>query len=170
MKIIFGILKREIIVIALFTIFGLPLLSLSAQVLEKNIDNNIRQCISINNNWRFFKYDSMSIADSLIYDVRPDVKNNEENKPADTKPTEAKDVKTNRLVLKPWILPIGNDFIKDPAMYHVRPEGNPGSDFPIVQKDFNDSSWEVVNLPHDWAIKGPFYKRRIPRDDKRKKL
>ena len=37
-----------------------------------------------------------------------------------------------------------------------RPEGNPGSNFPFVQGDFDDSSWKNVNLPHDWAIEGPF--------------
>jgi beta-galactosidase len=25
-----------------------------------------------------------------------------------------------------------------------------------LDPDFNDSAWEVVNLPHDWAISGPF--------------
>ena len=34
--------------------------------------------------------------------------------------------------------------------------GNPGSTFSFVQTNFDDSSWEKVNLPHDWAIKGPF--------------
>ncbi|MDP3433509.1 MAG: beta-galactosidase GalB, partial [Bacteroidota bacterium] len=61
-------------------------------------------------------------------------------------------------VLKPWILPSMNDFIKDPAKRHIRPEGNPGNDFPFVQSNFDDRSWEKVNLPHDWAIKGPFQK------------
>src|SRR5690606_5944433 len=32
-----------------------------------------------------------------------------------------------------------------------------GSDLPFVQKEFNDTEWEVVDLPHDWAIAGPFY-------------
>ncbi|MDA3929580.1 MAG: DUF4982 domain-containing protein, partial [Prolixibacteraceae bacterium] len=36
------------------------------------------------------------------------------------------------------------------------PEGNPGSDFPFVQASFDDSDWENVTLPHDWAIEGPF--------------
>ena len=26
-----------------------------------------------------------------------------------------------------------------------------------VQTDFDDSSWRSVNLPHDWAIEGPFF-------------
>ncbi|KAI0106142.1 galactose-binding domain-like protein [Hypoxylon sp. NC0597] len=38
-------------------------------------------------------------------------------------------------ILKPWILP----------------------DVPFVQGGYNDSTWETINLPDDWAIKGPFY-------------
>jgi len=57
--------------------------------------------------------------------------------------------------LKPWILPSGNDFIK--GTKRQPPSGTPpGSDVNYVQASFDDSSWEGVNLPHDWAIKGPF--------------
>lgn len=98
----------------------------------------------------------------MIYDVRPHVKDNWTFGEADDKPTEAEDVEVKQMVLKPWILPSGNDFIKDPANHHVRPAGNPGSDFPFVQKDFDDSGWEKVNLPHDWAIEGPFYEGPDP--------
>ncbi len=59
--------------------------------------------------------------------------------------------------LKPWILPTGNAFIKNPQKIYFRPQGDPGIDFAFVRPDFDDSSWECVNLPHDWAIKGPFY-------------
>ncbi|MFO7657786.1 MAG: beta-galactosidase GalB [Bacteroidales bacterium] len=116
-----------------------------------------RERISLNNGWRFFKYDSLSKADHLIYDDRPEVDDMHENRVADAKPTEAVAVQMTQKVLKPWILPSGNDFIKDPAKRYIRPEGNPGCDFSFVQHDFNDNTWEVVDLPHDWAIKGPFY-------------
>ncbi|MCL4703623.1 DUF4982 domain-containing protein [bacterium] len=123
-------------------------------------ENPHRQRISINENWRFYKYDSIAQADDLIYDVRPEVKDRKDDKAADAKPTEAENVEAAQLVLKPWIMPTGNDFIKDSVKRFVRPEGNPGGDFPFVQSDFDDSEasgWEKVNLPHDWAIKGPFY-------------
>ncbi|MCB0550079.1 MAG: DUF4982 domain-containing protein [Phaeodactylibacter sp.] len=94
--------------------------------------------------------------DQLIYDLRPEVAGHNDNKVADSKPTEAVKVESGQEVLKKWILPSGNDFILDPSKRHVRPEGDPGSDFPFVQNDFEDSAWETVNLPHDWAIKGPF--------------
>jgi beta-galactosidase len=129
-----------------------------AQAPATGTDSVPRQRISINENWRFYKYDSTTKSDDLIYDVLPDVKDRKDDGPADARPTEAVNVKATQLVLKLWILPTGNDFIKDPAKRYVRPEGNPGSKFPFVQNDFDDSSWESVNLPHDWAIKGPFIK------------
>jgi beta-galactosidase len=157
MKGIINQLRERIIVIP-FAILALPLLPLSAQVAETRIDSNTRQRISIDENWRFYKYDSTAKADDLIYDVRPEIRGHQDDRPADAKPTEAENVEATRAVLKPWILPTGNDFIKDSARRYVRPEGNPGGDLPFVQSDFDDSSWEHVNLPHDWAIKGPFLK------------
>ncbi|MFY9153554.1 MAG: beta-galactosidase GalB [Prolixibacteraceae bacterium] len=118
----------------------------------------IRERISINEGWRFFKYDSITVADNLIYDVRPEVTDDAVNKEADSKPTEAVEVKDAQEVLKPWILPSGNNFITNHEKQHVRPEGNPGGDFPFVRNNFDDSSWEKLNLPHDWAINGPFQK------------
>ncbi len=116
--------------------------------------SRLRQRISINRDWRFFKYDSKP--DSLIYDVRPEIAGKAEYNVADARPTEAVEVKARQEVLKAWILPSGNDFINDPAKRHKRPKGNPGGDFPFVQADFDDSSWKRVDLPHDWAIQGPF--------------
>lgn len=120
-----------------------------------NVPATGRERISINEDWRFFRYDTG--ADKLIYDVRPNVTDRNDNVVADTRPTESVAVTTSGNVLKNWILPSGNAFIADPAKRHQRPPGNPGEDFPFVQKDFSDQAWESVNLPHDWAIKGPFY-------------
>jgi beta-galactosidase len=117
-----------------------------------------RERISINDDWRFHKYDAKEKTHGLIYDVRPEVKDDQDDRAADAKPTEAVEVEAMQTVLKSWILPTGNDFIKDPAKRHVRPDGNPGGDFLYVQGNFNDCSWERVNMPHDWAIKGPFLK------------
>jgi beta-galactosidase len=143
-------LRKKIILLP-FTILVLHPASSFAQVSETKIDSNTRQRISINEDWHFYKYDSTAKTDNLIYDVRPQVTGNE-----DTRPAEAENVKATQMVLKPWILPTGNPFIKDSTKRYVRPEGNPGSGFPFVQNDFDDSSWERVNLPHDWAMKGPF--------------
>ena len=53
------------------------------------------------------------------------------------------------------MLPSANDFVKgSPA---ARPSGTPpGNNLNFTQATFDDSSWEALNLPHDWAIKGPF--------------
>lgn len=57
--------------------------------------------------------------------------------------------------LKNWILPSANDFIN--GTKHERPPGTPpGTNVQYSLVGFNDSSWEALNLPHDWAIKGPF--------------
>jgi beta-galactosidase len=99
-----------------------------------------RERISLNSGWRFSR--STGDPDGLVYDVRPDT----------TKRN------ATSLVLKAWILPSANDFISDPTKHYQTPaKGNPGSDIPFVQKKFDDTSWEAVDLPHDWAIKGPFY-------------
>ncbi|MBO9204420.1 MULTISPECIES: beta-galactosidase GalB [Niastella] len=118
--------------------------------------NKARERIAINEGWKFMKYSSTP--DKLIYDIRPEVADRNDNIVADSKPTEAVTVTSTTNVLKNWILPSANEFIKDPTKHHQRPAGNPGSDFPFVQNHFNDADWEQVTLPHDWAIKGPFFK------------
>lgn len=93
---------------------------------QRSLASTVRERISINQNWKFSRF--ASSPDSLSYNT----------------------------TLKPWILPSANDFIVDGAKYE-RPSGTPpGSDVEYVQAAFDDSSWESVNLPHDWAIKGPF--------------
>ena len=57
--------------------------------------------------------------------------------------------------LKPYLLPCANDFIIFGKRYQ-RPEGNPGENTAYVKSDFDDSEWRHLNLPHDWAIEGPF--------------
>ncbi|MBN1789983.1 MAG: DUF4982 domain-containing protein [Bacteroidales bacterium] len=128
----------------------------SYQYKLSGITNTTRERISINQDWRFFRYDSTTVADDLIYDLRPEVATFADFQPADTKPTEQAAVETSGKTLKAWILPTGNAFVKDPGKRYSRPDGNPGSNFPFVQNDFDDNAWELVNLPHDWAIKEPF--------------
>jgi beta-galactosidase len=115
-----------------------------------------RERLSFNEGWKFFKYESAGQADNLIYDVRPEEGNGNLVKEADAKPEEAEKVLATQEVLKAWILPTANDFIKDSSKHYQRPYNNPGGSFPFVQSDFDDTAWENINLPHDWAIKGPF--------------
>ncbi len=115
-----------------------------------------RERISIDDDWRFKKDDPPGNAVSLIYEVRPEGQEGLEG-PADAEPTAvAKASAPTQPVVKPWILPTGNRFIKDPARRYARPAGNWGGDVPYVRQDFDDRSWRRVDLPHDWAIEGPF--------------
>jgi Glycoside hydrolase family 2 C-terminal domain 5 len=63
--------------------------------------------------------------DKLMYDVRPTVNDRNDNVVADSKPNEAVTVNFSEKVLKKWVLPSANDFIKDSAKHHKRPDGNP---------------------------------------------
>ncbi len=134
----------------------------SSCALTKEKGSNTREVISVNDGWSFHKYDKEMIPDNLIYDVRPEISQNNEYTVADAKPTEALKTDSQNGVLKPWILPAANHFIKDTTKHHVRPEGNPGIDFPFVQNEFDDTGWQKVNLPHDWAINASFYKSENP--------
>jgi beta-galactosidase len=58
--------------------------------------------------------------------------------------------------LKQWIMPAANNFIKDASRRTKRPAEQPAS-VNYAQATFDDSTWESLDLPHDWAVKGPFY-------------
>jgi beta-galactosidase len=118
----------------------------------------MRERISINDGWRFQKDDPAGVkTDYLLYDVRPESRNaDQKERLAEATEDAAKLGEATHPLLKPWILLSGNRFIKDPAKHHTRPAGNPGGDLAYVQAGFDDSSWKKVNLPHDWAIAGPF--------------
>lgn len=116
-----------------------------------------RERISLSRDWRFQKDDPPGNTVSLIYDVRPEIREQHDSGPADAKPKEAEHVAAAaQPVLKPWILPTGNAFIKDPARRHARPAENWGGDVAYVRSDFDDRDWRRLDLPHDWAIEGPF--------------
>jgi beta-galactosidase len=38
----------------------------------------------------------------------------------------------------------------------LNPDHNPGKDVSYAQPGFNDTSWRLLNLPHDWGIEQPF--------------
>jgi beta-galactosidase len=118
-----------------------------------------RETISIDDNWHFIKGDPPGNTVSLLYDVRPRANGQRGNETAEENVSSAP---TNGpatpppATIKRWILPTGNEFIKDPSRKFVRPEGNVGDGVAYVQPGFDDNSWQKINLPHDWAIEGPF--------------
>lgn len=152
------VLSNTVIAILLFLIVGFS-------VYTQPISENVRERLSLNHEWKFFRYNSFEEADNLIYDVRPEIEKFDSDRPADSKPTGSEVLQSDEKILKYWILPTGNDFIKDSTKHYKRPDGNPGSDFSFVQNNFEDANWENVNLPHDWAIKGPFYVGENPEVD-----
>ncbi len=152
---IIRLLRTGILIFVIASIFSVSILAINK---SNKVSRNSREKILINEGWRFYKYNSIEEADSLIYDVRPELKENQDGKPADAEPTEAEKILINKFILKPWILPTGNEFIKDSSKHYMRPKGNPGENFPFVKLNYDDSKWEIINLPHDWAIKGPFLK------------
>jgi beta-galactosidase len=116
-----------------------------------------RERLSVNDGWRFQQGDPAGNTTPLLYDVRPEVTDARDDKAADSTPEEAARIAAAKQgVLKPWILPTANAFIKDPAKRHTRPAGDPGGEVAFVRGDFDDSGWQAVTLPHDWAIAGPF--------------
>lgn len=55
--------------------------------------------------------------------------------------------------LKPWLLPGTREFSTNAP---PPPSGNIGEEVAYTHADFDDSHWRVLDLPHDWAIGGPF--------------
>ncbi|HEY0333120.1 MAG TPA: beta-galactosidase GalB [Stenotrophomonas sp.] len=115
-----------------------------------------RERLSLDAGWRFQRGDPPGIDGQLDYEVRPLVQDPEDGKAADARPQAAIVTGAQPATLRAWILPSANALIREPADRHVRPAGNPGGHLPIVQHDYDDSTWQQVDLPHDWAIAGPF--------------
>lgn len=81
---------------------------------------------SFNENWRFQKNDPAGSEGVLDYEK-----------------------------IKSWIIPTGNEFLPPGARSAV-PGPNIGQDVVYSQRTFDDASWRVLDLPHDWAIEGDF--------------
>ncbi len=90
-------------------------------------DSPGRERVSFNADWRFTRGDAAGVGESLTYER-----------------------------IKDWILPTGDDLLHYLAVRRTRPEGSPGGLPAYARADFNDSTWRLLNLPHDWGIEGPF--------------
>ncbi len=137
---------------------GVAALVLQAGMTDGAAQVSPRERISINDDWRFIRDDPPGNTVSLSYDVRPQGRGRGPRS-GEAPAVQQADIAapgSAQVVLKPWILPTGNDFVKDPVKKAVRPEGNPGEGVAYVQAGFDDSSWKRLDLPHDWGIEGPF--------------
>jgi beta-galactosidase len=86
-----------------------------------------RTRLLINDDWRFIKGDPSDNKTNLVYS----------------------DVKS-------WILPTGNNFLKDQTRQVKRPDGSFGDDVAYAAPGYDDTSWRKIDLPHDYAVEGPF--------------
>lgn len=127
-----------------------------AQASAAGVAASPRERLSLNANWRFQKGDPEGKdSKEFLYDVRPELRARSE-RPAEFTEAAEKLGPASHPVLKPYILATGNAFIKNPARRFVRPAGDPVANIPYVRSDFDDNGWKRVDLPHDWAIEGPF--------------
>src|SRR5262245_46145036 len=94
----------------------------------------VRERILIDDDWRFIKDDPPECKVSLLYDVRP-LRAVGRGAAADSaSATEA----PPPAVVKPWILPSGNDFLKDSSKAAKRPGSNLGEGVAYIAPDFDD--------------------------------
>lgn len=88
----------------------------------------VRERILFNDGWKFHRGDAPDAAGTLDYRQ-----------------------------LRPWELgSSGVDLLNPTLPRPERPEGNPGAQVSFTQPGFDDSGWDAVRIPHDWAIAGPF--------------
>src|SRR5215471_16678632 len=80
-----------------------------------------RSRVLINDGWRFTKGDPQGIAMDLSYDALAKGTSGTSS----NSPTQDSRLKTPDSV-KSWMLPTGNDFVKDPSKAATRPDGNLG--------------------------------------------
>jgi len=121
-------MKKIVLNFSVVSVFAI--MSIFAQVAKAQAKSNpepVRERISINNDWRFQKDDPTEVAGTIDYSK-----------------------------IREWVLPSSAAFLKDASALPKRPEGNLAANVSYTQPDFNDSAWRKLDLPHDWAIEGPF--------------
>lgn len=87
----------------------------------------VRDRLPFNDGWRFKNDDPPGIGDALSY------------------------AKT-----KDWLLPNGNELLDPAASKPIPPVGQSRPTTVYTQPSFDDSSWRVLDLPHDWGVEGGF--------------
>src|SRR5579863_997472 len=112
-----------------------------------------RERISIDDGWRFTKGDPADNTVSLLYDVRPAPRNRGRGRGGSNAPPATVEV-TNTppppppAVIKNWILPSGDAFLKDQDHKHTMPPATNWDGVAYARPGFHDSSWAAVTLPH----------------------
>src|SRR5262245_3695375 len=86
----------------------------------------------LDQDWRFIKGDPPGTTPGLLYDVRPPVQ------ARGAAPVAAPTPDPAQPVIKSWVVPSGNSFVKDPAKRANRPSGNPGDGVSYIAATFDD--------------------------------
>ena len=114
-----------------------------------------RERLRLESGWRFRRVPPQEVDGSLAYVPWPELGEAQDGKDADARPEQVRHERTST-GLRPWILPGANPFLRDPAQHAERPDQAP----PVVPEsaapELDDSAWQQVTVPHDWAITGPF--------------
>jgi beta-galactosidase len=87
----------------------------------------MRERISFNEGWRFAKGDPMWIQPHLDYEA-----------------------------IKPWFLASSAPLRGMTSPRPARPPGDLATHLEYVLPDYDDTSWRMLDLPHDWGVEGPF--------------
>ncbi len=71
---------------------------------------------------------------------------------------DAAGTSVSRDALAARLLPTSGPFIADPARRTALPAAGSGLnlDLPYARPDFDDRSWRLLDLPHDWGVEGQF--------------
>src|SRR5262245_8123349 len=77
-------------------------------------------------------------------------------------PSDAREASFSYDSINSWILPTGNAFMRDSSRRFARPPEGPRDTPAYARPEFDDSQWTRVDLPHDWAIAGPFITNGAP--------
>ncbi|MBN2589544.1 MAG: DUF4982 domain-containing protein [Sedimentisphaerales bacterium] len=139
----------------------LLVVSIALILFQSGCNNSIakspRERISINNDWSFNMGDpSSEITESLDYPVnRSRGRGGFGGRGGRGGAAQAEPVDPTSGIAA-FILPTSNDFISDPEKRYERPEANYGGNVAYVSSIFDDSEWTKLDLPHDFAIEGPF--------------
>ena len=65
-------------------------------------------------------------------------------------------VKFDYATVQPWLRPMGAELLNCGHQTLSRPNENLGEGVPYTLPAFIDTSWRALDIPHDWAIEGPF--------------
>lgn len=133
------------------------LLSLVALACALALPAAPRERLPFNAGWRFHLGEPAGSVPPPPYDVRPDPGDAQDDRPADAMPTEAERIAAASVpVLKPWILSTAAPFVADPALRRSAPDAGPPPAPAAALAGFDDSAWRALDLPHDWAVAGPW--------------